>query len=468
MREQLKSLARGHRAFRALARLRLRFRARWARFAARHVADPVARAGQTGFFNLEDVDEVARVVLDEDTAGPRFEALRHAHMKLPPWFVHGLDPHGPDYAAQQLRLWQAVAGVERPYEPLVDEKEAHIGQVDAVRFPAYFMRRDPDAVRSAADHVLAQGMILKHCGLKPGDHALEYGAGFGQVALTLARLGVHVDTVDISKTFCELVRQQADHFQVPLTPHFGRFGDGPRPGQRYQLILFYESFHHCLDWPRLLHRLQELLAPGGRVLLCGEPMAELEYAAVPYPWGLRLHSEVVATVRRRRWLELGFSEDFLFEIFHRAGFSIVRHSCEPSLWGRTYVAEPLPEELHLGQMWLPPAMSESEWHAPEKEGRWTRGDARLWLRCDVPVRGVELEVANPIARPLEFAVECGNWAERRSLRPGESLTLKIPRPADACLWLRCSARRPPGRMRLMGEPDRRKLGVFVRRLRYLP
>ena len=31
-------------------------------------------------------------------------------------------------------------------------------------------------------------------------------------------------------------------------PFQGRFGDNPRPGQRYELIWFYESFHHCLDF----------------------------------------------------------------------------------------------------------------------------------------------------------------------------------------------------------------------------
>jgi SAM-dependent methyltransferase len=183
-------------------------------------------------------------------------------------------------------------------------------------------------------------MLLRHCGLKAGDWALEYGPGFGQTALALARLGVNVDTVDVSPTFCRFVREQAEHFGVPLHAFEGRFGDAPRPGRRYTLVWFYESFHHCLDFQRVVRILPSLLAPGGRVILGGEPIVERTNAAVPYPWGLRLHSEVVAVVRQQRWFELGFTEAFLFEVFGRAGFAVTRIDCEPTLFGRLYVCEP--------------------------------------------------------------------------------------------------------------------------------
>jgi hypothetical protein len=89
--------------------------------------------------------------------------------------------------------------------------------------------------------------------------------------------------------------------------------------------------------PQLAHHLAE----GGRVILGGEPIVEREYAAVPYPWGLRLHSEVAAVVRKHRWFELGFSEAFLFELFKRSGFKSVRIECEPSIFGRLYAFEPV-------------------------------------------------------------------------------------------------------------------------------
>lgn len=303
----------------------------------------VARAGgqqDPSWFRPDEIEEVRRVFFEVGTAaGGPWDRFRHAHLVLPDWFQHGLDPWGEAYAEQQHRLWALVAGVDRRY--VVDMDEADIGWDDAdpVRRPGYYQRRDPLAVLGASDHVLATGMLLKHCQLKPGDWALEYGAGFAQSALALARLGVNVDTVDISPRFCEFVRRQAEHFEVPLHPHRGLFGMHPRPGTRYQLIWFYESFHHCVDFKALVPKLQALLADGGRIILGGEPIVDRPNVAVPYPWGVRLHSEVAAVMRTTRWFELGFTEAFLYELFSRSGFRGRRVDCEPSLFGRLYIFE---------------------------------------------------------------------------------------------------------------------------------
>lgn len=468
--DTLKSLARRHEPLRRLAQRHSSLVGRMTMLMTQNIHDPIERAGASGYFSAEHIDEVAKVVFDEGHASPRYQHLEHAHMSLPAWFRHGLDPYSPEYAEQQRRLWRLIAGVERDYEPNLDEKEAPLGECDPVRFPGFYLRRDAQAVASASDHVLASGMILKHAGVKPGGWALEYGAGFGQTALALARLGVNVDTVDISQTFCQYVQQQADHFQVPLKAHLGRFGMNPRPGQRYDLIFFYESFHHCLDWQALVQTLPDLLAPGGRILLCGEPMVEREYAAVPYPWGVRLQSDVVATIRRLRWFELGFSEDFLYEIFAKGGFTVTRHSCEPSLWGRTYVCEPWRGELHLGQAWLPPALEEG-WHEPEVDGRWTRGKARLRL----PGRGGEpgarqrvgqweLDIANPHPKPARLELLAGGKTQTVTLATGERRTIAFAADEDSWLTLYSPLRRLGALRRLLGRDDR-GLGIFVRRLR---
>jgi len=301
----------------------------------RHLLDPRSQRGP--LFDAEQIPRVVDTYFRYGSAvGTPWDEFREAHLRLPSWFRHGLDPLGAQFGEQQLRLWQLIAGVDRPYDPAVDEKEHELHGVDAVRRPGYYIRRDDDAIPSASDHIIATGMLLKHCGLKAGDWALEYGPGFGQGALTLARMGVNVDVVDVSEIFCTRVQQQAEFFEVPLTAFNGQFGMSPRPGQKYKVIWFYESFHHCLSFQALLPVLRDLLAQGGRVILSGEPVMETENSAVPYPWGVRLHSEVVAIVRRLHWLELGFSEDFLYRIFAEAGFAGERIDCEPSLFGRQY------------------------------------------------------------------------------------------------------------------------------------
>lgn len=314
--------------------LRNRLRARWSRLRA------VVPGTAGDWFAADDIAAVHRTYFGDGTAeGGPWDRYRHAHMILPGWFRQGLDPWSAAYAEQQHRLWQLITGIDRPYVAETDELEHPWGDIDPVRQPGFYVRRDPAAVVSAGDQILAIGMLLKHSGLKPGDNALEYGPGFAQGALAMARLGVNVDTVDISATFCDFIRRQAEHFQVPLTAHAGPFGDSPHPGRRYRLIWFYESFHHCVDFMQVVPKLAEHLDEGGRVILAGEPIVEHEYAAVPYPWGVRLHSEVAAVMRQTHWFELGFSEAFLYELFRRAGFSGRRVDCEPSLFGRLYVFE---------------------------------------------------------------------------------------------------------------------------------
>ena len=144
----------------------------------------------TGRFGLDDIDLLVETLIKFDVVrGTPWDDFRLAHCLLPEWFRIGLDPLSDDYTAQQKRFWSSVTGIDRVYSPTIDEKEAPLADVDAVRRPGYFIRRDPDSVVHAAHHLIASGMILKHSGLKPGDSALEYGAGFGQTALSLARLG---------------------------------------------------------------------------------------------------------------------------------------------------------------------------------------------------------------------------------------------------------------------------------------
>jgi SAM-dependent methyltransferase len=353
-----------------------------------------------------------------------------------------------EYAAQQHRLWRLVAGTDREYDVERDEKEADWGDIDAVRFPGYYAHRHPQAVSAASDHVIATGMLLKHCELKPGDWALEYGAGFAQTALALARLGVNVDTVDVSERFCGWVRDQAAFFGVPLTPFKGRFGDAPRPDRKYQVVWFYESFHHCLDFARVVRQLPALLAPGGRVILAGEPFVERENAAVPYPWGLRLHSEVVAVVRRQRWFELGFSEDFLFELFASAGFVMRRIDCEPSMFGRMYVCDYRPPDVRMARQWLPPILDE-RWGRRCDVGRWT-GAASSWPLATADREDVlVLDLENPRLVPVTIEAIAGGPVVRVRLGPGERAHVHVEAAAGStCLTLRSfGAWRPLGRSR---------------------
>jgi SAM-dependent methyltransferase len=429
-------------------------------------ASDAERIRVTGEYTLDDIDLIVQTISQHDIVhGSPWDDFRLANLKLPSWFKSGLDPHSDEYAQQQHALWSALTRKERPYDPQIDEKEAPLAEVDAVRRPAYYMRRDSETVRLAADQVIAMGMILKHSGVKPGSRALEYGAGFGQPALALSRLGVAVDTVDISSTFCGFVKEQADFFQVALTPFEGRFGWNPRGDQKYDLIYFYEAFHHCADFRSVVHDLKRHLAPDGRVLLVGEPILRSENRYVPYPWGVRLDAEPIAQVRRFGWLELGFTEDFLVRFFANAGFVAERIDCPPSIHGNGYVFKHRGPTLQFSDHWLCD-YEQAGWNYPEQNGRWTKAEARIFLDTTDSFRTLEIDVSNhhPFWQSAEF--QYGDFTTTARFGMGERKTIVI----DASkkhreLTIRAKTH-VPAENKLIRSADPRSLGIFVRAITY--
>ena len=278
--------------------------------------------------------------------GSPFDAWRGKFLPLPDWYDSTIDPFSAAYVAQQDRIWRAMVGEVETYNPLVHEiTNDHC--IDVLVRPGLYNA----APEAAGNHLIALGHLVQQSGLRPGGRVLEYGAGFGQIALTFARMGYEVHTVDIDPALCEAMREQAQFFRSNLTAHLGEFGDNP--GGRFNLIVFYECFHHARNWVSLIARFHELLAPGGKILMAGEPIApsnEETRLWCPYPWGIRPDSEVAAITRFRKWYELGFRQEFLIQAFEAQGFSMVSKPCSISSYAHVFEitlaplrpAEPLP------------------------------------------------------------------------------------------------------------------------------
>jgi FkbM family methyltransferase len=331
----------------------MRLKARAARLVRWLVKVSWRRMGHPGHAAIAEPDQPAAVPIGIDALDAVVAAFlrndraawENRTLALPDWFNDRLDPAGLPYRAQMLRLWEAITG-RNSYDPGVDEDTPEIGELDAIYRPAFYASND---LAFAGKQIMATGHILMRSDVRPGDRVLEYGAGFGQTALAFARMGVTVDTVDINPAFCRAVQNSADHFQVDLNAHHGRFGDNPAyTAQAYDLILFYESFHHCLDFSMLIPKLSLLLKPGGSVILAGEPIFEKACADLPYPWGIRLEWQNVAVMRLRGWMELGFQEKFLQEKFEAAGFELTTYSDDNSHWARIHQFRRRPESPSHG------------------------------------------------------------------------------------------------------------------------
>lgn len=279
-------------------------------------------------FTIEEIGEIASAF----AAGDRTTHIGKV-LRIPGWFDCRLNPDSPAYADQMMRLWKAITGREN-YDPSVDEDTPEVVNHDFIYRPAFYNTGDAGL---AGAHLMAIGHILVRSNLPGNGRVLEYGAGFGQTSFAFARTGAKVDVVDINKAFVDGVNEASAFFRTDLTSHLGLFGANPAgEPNAYDLILFYESFHHCWNAAELIERMKGLLKPGGCVILAGEPVSRVNMPDIPFPWGFRLDWENIAIMRLRGWMELGFQEAYLFHLFERAGFRAEFFPDPNAHWAQVY------------------------------------------------------------------------------------------------------------------------------------
>lgn len=101
---------------------------------------------------------------------------------------------------------------------------------------------------------------------------LDLGCLDGSFALSCAsQLGVTVTGVDLTKDGIKLAKERAKAFKLPATFHQGFvehylevFIKG---GLKFDVVTFFELIEHVEDVPKVLKLIDQVLAPGGSVLV---------------------------------------------------------------------------------------------------------------------------------------------------------------------------------------------------------
>ena len=272
---------------------------------------------------LEYFDEGYKISHDE--AYKRFSESQ----LLPP---HDLpaDPFSDAYANRYLELYKKIS--ERvEYSPQNERSEFNVDELMLRPFP-YFTR----STKLAGQHYTLIGKLLEIMELKENSSVLEFGFGWGNTTLALAMLGHNVTAVDIEERFCELVRRRAEMLRIEtLTIINSDFLWAETTEQKFDAVFFFECFHHCWEFQRLLRAVHRVLRPGGKLYFGAEPI-NTEFKV---PWGVRLDGESLFVARRQGWMELGFHSDFFDELLWRTGWS--GKCVHPSFWVATSRSDPI-------------------------------------------------------------------------------------------------------------------------------
>ena len=103
-----------------------------------------------------------------------------------------------------------------------------------------------------------------------GKRVLHVACGFGELAVYMASLGIHVTAFDISQTSVEfareLVRLNGCTDSVTVECHDVR--EIPYPEASFDLVTGEDALHHIIKFQGALEPLYRVLKPGGLALFC--------------------------------------------------------------------------------------------------------------------------------------------------------------------------------------------------------
>ena len=358
--------------------------------------------------DLNDFNAALSVVGDRGLDSVEYHRLGELVLRHPLTpRLQALDPFSAAYKETVLQLYCDLRGDDRVYDPARDEQSGMVLPANPWSGASPWNFRDPGFV---SEFLFSWGQIMRALALPPGSDAkiLEYGSGSGQLLLFLARLGLRTYAVDIDAASLQLVRTQATAMQLDVRTEQAAFGGG-FGNETFDRIIFFEAFHHAINFGPLLSRLRQRLNPGGLLILCGEPIVGAFVPAVPYPWGPRLDGLSIFCIRRYGWMELGFTEPFLIEALNRNGWLVDITPLPGCGRATTYVARSYVGSMIDigGQVRLGPY--EAGWEDREGTHRWTRGGGTATFPLpdqDGPSH-VTIRAGNPFPKDIEVTLYDG-------------------------------------------------------------
>ncbi len=101
----------------------------------------------------------------------------------------------------------------------------------------------------------------------PAGDVLEVAPGPGFLSIELARRGLHVRAVDISRTFVEIVQRNAAAENVTVAIQQGNASALPIPDASVDFVVCRAAFKNFTEPVKALAEMRRVLRPGGTALL---------------------------------------------------------------------------------------------------------------------------------------------------------------------------------------------------------
>ncbi len=388
--------------------------------------------------------------LDEVSTGNEIRALwRETNL---PYAFKGQDPLSESYRDEVLALYKGLTSLD--YDVSQELTSTKQSQADfEVGYP--WISRDPGIAAAELAKPVQVLAALRDAG--PVHKVVEFGSGWGNLALPLAKIGLDVTAIDIDEAFLERLQRIASREQVAIeTLHCDFLQAAANMTRSYDAAFFQSSFHHCADFSFLIEQIKtRVLKDEGCIWFFSEPI----FKGYQFPWGLRFDGEALWAITKNGWLELGFDEDFFLTMLSRHGYVVSAVAGIPGLLGPGWKATPCAFAPPFAQIVLP-AKYDANFHPPEAghDFRFCRGNASLPGEFGLGHGAVcEISFRNCLPCPLDVIVTNGEGRRPLTIEAHQRLTICVP-AGGGDIGLQTDTYVPNA---LNGSGDCRDLGVAV-------
>jgi 2-polyprenyl-3-methyl-5-hydroxy-6-metoxy-1,4-benzoquinol methylase len=371
-----------------------------------------------------------------------------------PYKIRESDPNSRQYKEEVLAVYQALTRSTYSTQNEMTSPLQKSQEVFERGFPWSTANLGVISVELAK--VTQALLALQDAGMN-GKRIVEFGVGWGNLAVPLARSGQDVTVVDIDPGFLDRISRISERENVDISLVEGDFiGVCDKLRGRFDAVIFQAAFHHCLDFQLLLRRLKErVLSANGRIFFFSEPI----FDNYQFPWGIRYDGESLWAVMFHRWLELGFDQSFFSSALLRAGLFLKRIPEVQGYVGSGWQASQTENGIAFGD-WVLPNEYAASFHLPEASagsGRFCRGRSRL-----PALRGgatsYRLSFKNHSPKPLSFTVDDEGITLRFTIEANGELEVVTP-PGGGDLTILSDTFSP--HECIEGNDDTRELGVFL-------
>ena len=272
---------------------------------------------------IKDVDSLYEVSHDK-----AYKKFSEVELEYPT--ISNLNPFSQEYKNKIFNLYKKISG-NQVYE--VKTEESFVDIESAIYKPYPYLS---NSVKRLALYHKLLGKLMSMVDINSGDCILDMGCGWGCTSLEFANIGMNVTALDINRYFCELVKERAALNHINSIKVINDdFLWIERTSKKFDAIIFFECFHHCWDFERLLKGMHKVLSSKGKIYFAAEPISDI----FPIPWSLRLDGESLFVIRKHGWMELGFTKNFFRELLHRNGW--LAKEIEDGFWEASPIINPI-------------------------------------------------------------------------------------------------------------------------------